>query len=329
MTRLTGGATMLGTPAYMAPENSPSSQSDVYALGCVLYEMLAGQPPFNGDSQQEILVKHLRERPDLTRVPEPSRRILGSLLQKTPQRRPPSATALLMLLESDTPPAVDPSTPAETLVEPGPASRGPATQSRAVILAGAAIGVLLLVAFLVSQQCGGSDGPAKAGAQGTVTAEPTATVTPLPPTEVPVPTQAPPVVPTSGPTVAASTLHVTESNWTPVNARFGDTITITITYNVGDAAVTKLQLHEVGQNTDGTPVQWGSIRNLEGVLVPWTGDNYLVTNWSAPANSKANKFTLTLNCNGPKRFTSKLFIAFIDAKDRRTESELSVSPICG
>jgi tetratricopeptide (TPR) repeat protein len=61
--RLTETGLAIGTPAYMSPEQSAGStrvdaRSDIYALGCVLYEMLGGQPPFSGPSPQAILARH-------------------------------------------------------------------------------------------------------------------------------------------------------------------------------------------------------------------------------------------------------------------------------
>ncbi|HEU4524830.1 MAG TPA: serine/threonine-protein kinase, partial [Gemmatimonadales bacterium] len=62
--RLTETGMTLGTPQYMSPEQgagerSLDARSDVYSLGCVLYEMLAGEPPFTGPNQQAILAKRL------------------------------------------------------------------------------------------------------------------------------------------------------------------------------------------------------------------------------------------------------------------------------
>ena len=60
--RLTASGIVLGTPAYMSPEQATGrmevdARSDVYALGCVLYEMLAGEPPFTGATPQAILAR--------------------------------------------------------------------------------------------------------------------------------------------------------------------------------------------------------------------------------------------------------------------------------
>src|SRR5262245_56400257 len=66
-TRLTQSGVSLGTPSYMSPEQvtgqNVDHRSDIYALGSVAYEMLAGQPPFTGGSVQTILSKVIAEEP--------------------------------------------------------------------------------------------------------------------------------------------------------------------------------------------------------------------------------------------------------------------------
>src|SRR5436190_6286594 len=66
--RMTQTGISLGTPEYMSPEQalgerSISARADVYALGCVLYEMLAGEPPFSGATFQAIVAKILQDQP--------------------------------------------------------------------------------------------------------------------------------------------------------------------------------------------------------------------------------------------------------------------------
>jgi eukaryotic-like serine/threonine-protein kinase len=86
-----------GTPAYMSPEQaSPGAdvdrRTDIYALGCVLYEMLAGAPPFNGPTVQAILEQHAADpvpslrvaRPD---IPFPLEQAVTRALQKAPADR--------------------------------------------------------------------------------------------------------------------------------------------------------------------------------------------------------------------------------------------------
>ncbi|NIP83653.1 MAG: protein kinase, partial [Gemmatimonadetes bacterium] len=66
--RMTETGLSLGTPHYMSPEQASAdrdltARSDIYSLGCVLYEMLAGQPPHTGPSAQSVLVRILTESP--------------------------------------------------------------------------------------------------------------------------------------------------------------------------------------------------------------------------------------------------------------------------
>jgi len=67
-TRLTGTGMPLGTPAYMSPEQiagaeTVDARADIYGLGCVLYEMLTGRPPFVATSVVTVLRGHLAETP--------------------------------------------------------------------------------------------------------------------------------------------------------------------------------------------------------------------------------------------------------------------------
>jgi hypothetical protein len=80
----------VGTVHYMAPEISTGNynkQIDVYAAGVLLYEMLSGRVPFEGESAGEILMKHLTTPPDLSKVPAEFVPILSKALSKNPAHR--------------------------------------------------------------------------------------------------------------------------------------------------------------------------------------------------------------------------------------------------
>jgi serine/threonine-protein kinase len=102
---------VLGTPAYLSPEQatagSVDARADVYALGCVVYEMLAGEPAFDGPNAQAIVARVVSEpppvltsvRPDLPANIEAS---LRQALDKSPDRRPRTAGAFVSLLAGRT-----------------------------------------------------------------------------------------------------------------------------------------------------------------------------------------------------------------------------------
>ncbi len=80
----------IGTVHYMAPEISSGNYGrhiDVYAAGVILYEMLTGRVPFDGESAGEILMKHMTSAPDLSRAPAEFRPILAQALDKNPANR--------------------------------------------------------------------------------------------------------------------------------------------------------------------------------------------------------------------------------------------------
>jgi serine/threonine-protein kinase len=95
-----GTATIVGTPRYMAPEQASGQPvtpaTDVYSAGIVLYEMLAGEPPFGGDSAVEIALRHVQQPvpplPDAT--PGSVKRIVARALAKEPADRYQSAAAM-------------------------------------------------------------------------------------------------------------------------------------------------------------------------------------------------------------------------------------------
>jgi serine/threonine-protein kinase len=104
------GFAIFGTPEYMAPEQvageSVDARCDLYALGCVIYELLTGTCPFEGPSSVVVMGKQLRETPELPRVRSPRRGIpadleavVMKLLAKKAEDRIPTATAVRLALE--------------------------------------------------------------------------------------------------------------------------------------------------------------------------------------------------------------------------------------
>jgi serine/threonine-protein kinase len=100
------GATV-GTPAYMSPEQAAGEpvdgRSDIYSLGCVLYEMLVGEPPFTGPNVQAVIAKRFVQTPaDVMAlrdgIPRPVARALQKALARTPIDRHHTAAELLAAL---------------------------------------------------------------------------------------------------------------------------------------------------------------------------------------------------------------------------------------
>lgn len=97
----------IGTPAYMSPEQAVGEEldgrSDLYSLGCVLYEMLVGEPPFTGPNVQAVIAKRFVQTPaDVTAlregVPRPVARALQRLLARAPVDRPETGADLVAAL---------------------------------------------------------------------------------------------------------------------------------------------------------------------------------------------------------------------------------------
>jgi serine/threonine protein kinase len=105
-----GGQTeSVGTFHYMAPEigrGEYGREIDLYALGVILYEMLTGRLPFDGESAHEIIVKHLSSHPDLTGIAQPYRDVIEKALRKDPRQRWTSASAMLDAINGDSVPLV-------------------------------------------------------------------------------------------------------------------------------------------------------------------------------------------------------------------------------
>jgi len=107
--RISTSGLVVGTPAYMSPEQASGlpeidHRADIYGLGCVVYEMFVGEPPFTGRSTQAIMTKQVKEPPPSLRVvrpdlPEQVETAVNTALAKAPEDRFPNgaefAAALL------------------------------------------------------------------------------------------------------------------------------------------------------------------------------------------------------------------------------------------
>jgi serine/threonine-protein kinase len=151
-TRMTETGMSLGTPHYMSPEQAMgereiTARSDVYALGCVLYEMLAGEPPFTGPTAQAIIARVMTEEPRSLRlqrktIPAQVEAAVVTALAKLPADRFPTAAAFREAL--DRPDAL---TAAATAARPADvAGRPPTPRDWVRALAPWAVALLCLAA---------------------------------------------------------------------------------------------------------------------------------------------------------------------------------------
>jgi hypothetical protein len=135
--RRSGQTESVGTVHYMAPEVANGrygKEIDIYALGVILFEMLTGRVPFEGESVGEVLMKHLTAVPDVSLLAEPFRSVVARAMEKDPARRfgsvgemlaalprptqaqvhmpawPPGLTALPALAPAATPDGLNPAT---------------------------------------------------------------------------------------------------------------------------------------------------------------------------------------------------------------------------
>jgi serine/threonine-protein kinase len=129
---LTAVDTAIGTSDYMAPEQAAGdpvdARTDLYALGCVLYAMLTGSPPFTGDGPISVVYQHLHRAPVPVRshrgdVPPDLDNLVGQLLAKSPTDRPADAAQVRTRLTgwAAQPQAARGDAPTVSLAEAGPA----------------------------------------------------------------------------------------------------------------------------------------------------------------------------------------------------------------
>ncbi len=107
---LTQAGVLLGSPMYMAPEQTRSladARSDIYSLGCVMYLAMVGRPPFTGTDALDILVKHMKEKPAnpsslVPEIPPEVSALVLKCLEKKPSHRFQNMDELLDALKAAT-----------------------------------------------------------------------------------------------------------------------------------------------------------------------------------------------------------------------------------
>lgn len=219
---LTGTGQIIGSAQYLAPERAQGGQAgkpaDVYALGCVLYQLVTGRPPFTGEHPTSILYQHVDaepappslERPELAGAFEA---VLLQMLAKNPDDRPTAAEIEAGALSASTPVAATAPMPvampvaavAEPATEPVP-TRPPTTQAqrdrRMTLIAGAiallaTAGAVLAVVLLnnngTNQPPTTDVGPQPGATSSTPTSQPTT------PSSTTAPNQTAPTQPSQSP----------------------------------------------------------------------------------------------------------------------------------
>jgi eukaryotic-like serine/threonine-protein kinase len=159
-TGLTRVGTSVGTPTYMAPEQAvgdPATdhRADLYALGVMAYELLAGEPPFTGRSPRALVRAHLTEAPVVlsTRrpdVPPALAALVMRLLQKRAEDRPQSADEVLRDLNAATSPTGDAAPSPGPRGRPGISSGPSGGPSGRWMWGGIAVALLALAGLLLA-----------------------------------------------------------------------------------------------------------------------------------------------------------------------------------
>lgn len=144
---------LMGSPPYMAPEqgdkNRADPRSDIYSLGCILFEALTGKPPYGGSAPLEIILKHVNEPippvktpSKFETIPEGMAAVVTKCLQKSPMDRFQSMDEVLQAMSELMSPVATPAF--ETPLPPTPIpAPGPARNNTPLLIAGFVVALLV------------------------------------------------------------------------------------------------------------------------------------------------------------------------------------------
>jgi len=237
---LTATHTVMGTAEYLAPEQAlggrVDGRADLYALGCVLYALLVGQPPFRGATPVATMMMHANDPvPDLREArPDTPSWLVGlidGLLAKSPEDRPAGAGVVVSSLATHEAPVLAPTARMEPLPPappaPLPVTPPPAPQAQArgtswplVVLAVVAVVALALLGWnLFAQNTADPESsPTPSVSEVVTTAPPTTEAAPTTaaptPTPTPTPTEDPAQAVTDAVDALSSEIGVMESDRT-------------------------------------------------------------------------------------------------------------------
>jgi serine/threonine-protein kinase len=150
---ITGAGVMVGTPEYMSPEQVESKEtdqrSDIYSLGIILYEMVTGRVPFEGDTPLSVAVKHKTEAPPdpkqvNTQIPEDLSHLILRCMEKNKENRFQSAGEVSSVLEK-----IEKGIPTtERIVpkrKPEPVKIGEIKWKKSILYSGAVVLLILII----------------------------------------------------------------------------------------------------------------------------------------------------------------------------------------
>jgi ABC-type branched-subunit amino acid transport system substrate-binding protein/streptogramin lyase len=159
---------MVGTLDYMAPEQirgeAVDGRSDLYALGCLLYEVLSGRPPFRRDTPAETMWAHLQAPPPRLTTRPALDPVIGKAMAKEPDERYATCRELIDAARAAVGPAAS----------PGPTRRAAVVRHRRLVLgAGLLVLAAVAIAAIVSLTSGGDDRAAAPAGTGVAAIDPT------------------------------------------------------------------------------------------------------------------------------------------------------------